>query len=125
MLVRKISFVRPNLLEEIPDIEDYNLNVFIELEDGYTYTVVIATAKNILSLMDKEKLIQLSLINYKSNISNVFRDTYNKGFKSTSNLNGSFVISVTDKFLGSFRRLFSNSDIADKVIDISLLLFKI
>lgn len=47
MLVKKISFVRPTLLEEIPDIEDYNLDVFVELEDGYTYTVVIATAKNI------------------------------------------------------------------------------
>ena len=56
MLVKKISFVRPNLLEEIPDIEDYNLDVFVELEDGYTYTVVIATAKNIESLMDKERM---------------------------------------------------------------------
>ena len=55
MLVKKISFVRPTLLEEIPDNEDYNLDVFVELEDGYTYTVVIATAKNIVSLMDKEK----------------------------------------------------------------------
>ena len=56
MLVKKISFVRPTLLEEIPDIEDYNLDVFVELEDGYTYTVVIATAKNIESLMDKERM---------------------------------------------------------------------
>ena len=55
LLVKKISFVRPILLQEIPDIEDYNLDVFVELEDGYTYTVVIATAKNIVSLMDKEK----------------------------------------------------------------------
>jgi hypothetical protein len=55
MLVKKISFVRPTLLEEIPDIEDYNLGVFVDLEDGYTYTVVIATAKNIVSLMDNEK----------------------------------------------------------------------
>ena len=55
MLVKKISFVRPTLFEEIPDIEDYNLDVFVELEDGYTYTVVIATAKNIVFLMDKEK----------------------------------------------------------------------
>ena len=55
MLVKNISFVRPNLLEEIQDIENYNVDVFVELEDGYTYTVVIATAKNIVSLMDKEK----------------------------------------------------------------------
>lgn len=47
MLVKKISFVRPNLLEKIPDIEDYNIDVFVELEDGYTYTVVIATACNL------------------------------------------------------------------------------
>ena len=56
MLVKKISFVRPNLLEEIPDIEDYNLDVFVELEDSYTCTVVVGTCKNILSLMDKEKI---------------------------------------------------------------------
>jgi hypothetical protein len=55
MLVKKISFVRPNVLDEIADIEDYNLDVFVELEDGYTYTVVIATAKNIVSLINKEK----------------------------------------------------------------------
>ena len=55
MVVKKISFVCPNLLEEIPDIEDYNIDVLVELEDNYTYTVVIATAKNIVSLMDKEK----------------------------------------------------------------------
>ena len=55
MLVKKISFIRPNLLEEVLDIEDYNLDVFVELEDGYNYLVVIATAKNIVSLMDKEK----------------------------------------------------------------------
>ena len=28
----------------------------MELEDGYTHTVVVATAKNIESLMDKEKM---------------------------------------------------------------------
>ena len=56
MLVKKISFVRPNLLEEIQDIEDHNINVFVELEDGYTCTVVVATCKNLLSLMDKDKM---------------------------------------------------------------------
>jgi len=55
MLVKKISFVRPNLLEEIPDIEDYNVDVFVELENGCTYIVVLATAKNIVALMDKKK----------------------------------------------------------------------
>lgn len=54
-LIKKISFVRSNLLEEIPDIENYNIDVFVELADAYTYTLVIATAKNILSLMSKEQ----------------------------------------------------------------------
>ena len=51
-IVRNLRFLTN---EEITDIEDYNLDVFVELEDGYTYTVVIATAKNIVSLMDKQK----------------------------------------------------------------------
>ena len=55
MLVKKMSFVNSTALEEIEDIENDNLDVFVELENGYTYTIVIATAKNIVSLMDKEK----------------------------------------------------------------------
>jgi predicted nucleotidyltransferase len=54
MLIKSISF--PTYLEDITDIENSNIDVFVELEDGYTYTVVIATAKNIVSLMDKEKM---------------------------------------------------------------------
>jgi hypothetical protein len=53
MLVN-ISF--PTYLEDITDIENDNIDVFVELEDGYTYTVVVATAKNIESLMDQEKM---------------------------------------------------------------------
>lgn len=54
MLIKSISF--PTYLEDITDIENSNIDVFVELEDGYTYTVVVATAKNIESLMDKEKM---------------------------------------------------------------------
>ena len=54
MLVKSISF--PTYLEDITDIENSNIDVFVELEDGYTYTVVVATAKNIESLMDKKKM---------------------------------------------------------------------
>jgi len=45
----------PSYLEDVTDIENSNIDVFVELEDGYTYTVVVATAKNIEYLMDKEK----------------------------------------------------------------------
>ena len=54
MLIKSISF--PTYLEDITDIENSNIDVFVELEDGYTYTVVVATAKNIESLMNKEKM---------------------------------------------------------------------
>ncbi len=54
MLIKSIDF--PTYLEEITDIENSNIDVFVELEDGYTYTVVVATAKNIEYLMDKEKM---------------------------------------------------------------------
>ena len=54
MLIKNISF--PTYLEDITDIENSNIDVFVELEDAYTYTVVVATAKNIESLMDKERM---------------------------------------------------------------------
>ena len=54
MLIKSISF--PTYLEDITNIENSNIDVFVELEDAYTYTVVVATAKNIESLMDKEKI---------------------------------------------------------------------
>ena len=54
MLIKSIRF--PTYLEDITDIENDNIDVFVDLEDGYTYTVVVATAKNIESLMDKEKM---------------------------------------------------------------------
>ena len=50
MLIKSIRF--PTYLV---DIEDSNIDVFVELEDNYTYTVVVATVKNIESLMAKEK----------------------------------------------------------------------
>ena len=54
MLIKSISF--PTSLENITDIENSNIDVFIELEDASTYTLVVATAKNIEYLMDKEKM---------------------------------------------------------------------
>ncbi len=54
MVVKKIRF--PTYLEDIKDIENDNIDVFVELEDGYVYTLVVATAKNIETIMDQEKL---------------------------------------------------------------------
>lgn len=54
MLIKSINF--PTYLENITDIENINIDFFVELEYAYTYTVVAATAKNRESLMDKEKM---------------------------------------------------------------------
>lgn len=41
-------------LSHIQDIENDNINVFVELDDGYTYNLVVSTPKNLLWYMDKE-----------------------------------------------------------------------
>jgi hypothetical protein len=46
----------PTYLEDITDIENDNIDVFVELGDGYTYIVTVGTAKNIESMMDQEKI---------------------------------------------------------------------
>ena len=54
MVLKKIRF--PTYLEDIKDIEDDNIDVFVELEDGYVHTLVVATAKNIETIMDQEEM---------------------------------------------------------------------
>ena len=54
MLVKNISFVIP--LTDIEDIYDDNIDVGVELEDGSEYTVMIATPKNFLTLMNKNEM---------------------------------------------------------------------
>ena len=52
MRVNKIRFPTPL---EIVDTRDDNIDVFVELEDGYSYTVVVATYRNLITQMDKTK----------------------------------------------------------------------
>ena len=50
MLIRNIR-----ILDEITDIENDSIDVCVDSEDGYTYTVSIATTKHLLQRMDEEK----------------------------------------------------------------------
>lgn len=50
MLIKNIRIV-----DQITDIENDSIDVFVDSEDGYTYTVSIATIKNLLQRMDQEK----------------------------------------------------------------------
>ena len=54
MLIKKISF--PSPLKHIEDIYDDNLDVFVELEDGSEYTVIVGTPKNFLTLMNRDEM---------------------------------------------------------------------
>ena len=40
MLVKKITFPSPTELEDIKDIKDDNIDVFVELKDGSNYTQI-------------------------------------------------------------------------------------
>jgi hypothetical protein len=54
MKVEKIEILS-DLSYDLKDIEDYNSDVLVELENGQDYIVVVATPKNLLSLMNNEK----------------------------------------------------------------------
>ena len=54
MKVQKIEILS-DLSYDLKDIEDYNSDVLVKLENGQEYIVVVATPKNLLSLMNNEK----------------------------------------------------------------------
>ena len=43
-------------MKYIEDIYDDNLDVFVELEDGSEYTVIVGTPKNFLTLMNRQEM---------------------------------------------------------------------
>lgn len=53
MKVNKIEYPVP--ISQIKDIENDNIDVFIELEDGFRYSLVVSTPKNLIWYMDKEE----------------------------------------------------------------------
>ena len=54
IMVKTISF--PSSLKNIENIYDDNLDVFVELQDGSEYTVIVATPKNLLTLMNRHEM---------------------------------------------------------------------
>jgi len=59
MKIRKISYPTP--LSEIECIDNDNIDVFVELEDGYSYALVVITPKNIMHLMEKNEQCYLEV----------------------------------------------------------------
>ena len=43
-------------MKYIEDIYDDNLDVFVELQDGSEYTVIVGTPKNFLTLMNRQEM---------------------------------------------------------------------
>ena len=54
MKIKKISYAEP--LSKIKDIENDNIDVFVEDDKGMVYTFVVTTPKNYYWYMDKEGL---------------------------------------------------------------------
>ena len=54
MKVQKIKILS-DLSYDLKDIKDYNSDVLIELENGQDCSMVVATQKNFLSLINNEK----------------------------------------------------------------------
>lgn len=54
MLVKSIEF--STYLEDVTDVENGNIDVFVELEDGSNHYIVVATPKNIEFLINKEEM---------------------------------------------------------------------
>ena len=52
MKVKEISFPIP--LKDVEDIYNDNIDVFVDLENGHSYTVIVAIYQNILSLLNQE-----------------------------------------------------------------------
>jgi hypothetical protein len=53
MKVESITFLSD--LKDVEDIFDDNIDVAVKLDDGHKYIVVVATPKNLLTLMNNEK----------------------------------------------------------------------
>jgi hypothetical protein len=53
MKVESITFLSD--LKDVEDIFDNNIDVAVKLDDGHEYIVVVATQKNLLTLMNNEK----------------------------------------------------------------------
>jgi hypothetical protein len=51
-----IGIEYPTPLSEIEDVENGNVDVFVKLEDGMTYTVVVNTPKNLAWYMNNENI---------------------------------------------------------------------
>ncbi|AOT69949.1 hypothetical protein [Geosporobacter ferrireducens] len=54
MKINKIDYPVP--LSNIADIENDNIDVFIELDDGFQYNMLVVTPQNLNWLMDKENM---------------------------------------------------------------------
>ena len=54
MLVKNIRFLVP--LENIEDIDNKQIDVFVELEDGHEYSVWVTTPRHIEYLMEEDEL---------------------------------------------------------------------
>ncbi len=54
MKINKISFLTSLL--QVNNSKDDNIGIFVELDDGFTYSLVVCTPKNLETLMKRENI---------------------------------------------------------------------
>ncbi|MGC6767334.1 hypothetical protein [Enterococcus sp. LJL51] len=52
--MKVLNIEYPTTLDKIEDITDDNIDVFVELEDGFSYTVIVSTVQNIAKFMEEK-----------------------------------------------------------------------
>ncbi|WP_321386384.1 hypothetical protein [uncultured Enterococcus sp.] len=52
--MKVVNIEYPTTLDKIDDITDDNIDIFVTLDDGYTYTLIVSTLKNVGTLMNEK-----------------------------------------------------------------------
>lgn len=107
------NIIFPTPLDEIKDINNDNVDVFVELEDGNTYTLVFITLANILHLMEQNGKDYFeagpSMVIVKELSADVIKSALlsfcdgNAYWLKEYYLSGDFDISVLDKMVNELR----------------------
>ena len=107
MIINKISYPTP--LSNVRCVENDNIDVFVELEDGYTYTLVLITPQNIKHLMEKNKKCYFDVGHPMIIVKELTQKCINSAIKAFSegdaywlkeyHLSGSFDIKLLDDML--------------------------
>jgi hypothetical protein len=80
--------------EDIPEIEHSNIEVIVELKDGYSYTVDVATLENIDYLIKKDKMNYLGPAYPTIIVKNLTKDSILEAIKVYEETNDGYLLKL-------------------------------